>query len=216
MAGVGELEVEAELGDQDGQVFALAPPAIQGMGTSDGFDFYLQDVNGAGHAKLIEARNQLLAAATKSSLLANTRPNGQEDTPQFSINIDQEKASALGISLSDVDGTLSTAWGSDYVNDFIDRGRVKKVYLQSDADFRMQPEDLSKWQVRNSAGTMVPFSSFASSHWTFGSPRLERYNGASAVHPRRIEKKWARRASAASASNTGASTSRIMGQRIAS
>ncbi|CAM5761984.1 multidrug efflux RND transporter permease subunit [Labrys miyagiensis] len=166
---------------RDGQVFALAPPAIQGMGTSNGFDFYLQDVNGAGHAKLIETRNRLLSAAAGSKLLANTRPNGQEDTPQFSIDIDQEKASALGVSLSDINDTLSTAWGSDYVNDFIDRGRVKKVYLQSDSDFRMQPEDLGKWQVRNSAGTMVPFSSFASSHWTYGSPRLERYNGSSAV-----------------------------------
>ncbi|MBR0840370.1 efflux RND transporter permease subunit [Bradyrhizobium liaoningense] len=166
---------------KDGQVFALSPPAIQGVGTSRGFDFYLQDVNGAGHAKLIETRNQLLAAVGKSTQLANTRPNGQEDTPQFSIDIDQEKASALGVSLSNINDTLSTAWGSDYVNDFIDRGRVKKVYLQSDSDFRMQPQDLSKWQVRNSAGTMVPFSSFASSRWTYGSPRLERYNGSSAV-----------------------------------
>ncbi|ALK09992.1 efflux RND transporter permease subunit [Blastochloris viridis] len=166
---------------RDGRVFALAPPAIQGMGNSNGFDFYLQDVNGAGHAKLIETRNLLLGLSAKSKLLANTRPNGQEDSPQFAIDIDQEKASALGVSLADINTTLSTAWGSDYVNDFIDRGRIKPVYLQSDADFRMQPEDLGKWQVRNSAGTMVPFSSFASSHWTYGSPRLERYNGAAAV-----------------------------------
>ncbi|MGK9264088.1 efflux RND transporter permease subunit [Sinorhizobium meliloti] len=166
---------------KDGQVFALAPPAIQGLGNSNGFSFYLQDVNGAGHVALIEARNRLLAAAGQSRLLANTRPNGQEDTPQFSISIDQEKASAFGVSLSDINSTLSTAWGSDYVNDFIDRGRIKPVYLQSDADFRMQPEDLSKWQVRNSEGTMVPFSSFASSKWTYGSPRLERFNGLSAV-----------------------------------
>jgi multidrug efflux pump len=166
---------------RDGRVFALAPPPIQGMGSSSGFDFYLQDVTGAGHAKLIEVRNRLLALAGQSSLLANTRPNGQEDTPQFSINIDQEKASALGVSLSDVNTTLSTAWGSNYINDFIDRGRIKRVYLQSDANFRMQPEDLWKWQVRNSAGTMVPFSSFTSSNWTYGSPRLERYNGSAAV-----------------------------------
>ncbi|ATN36940.1 hydrophobe/amphiphile efflux-1 family RND transporter (plasmid) [Rhizobium sp. ACO-34A] len=166
---------------KDARVFALAPPAIQGMGNSNGFDFYLQDVNGAGHAKLIEARNQLLGMASQSKLLANTRPNGQENTPQFSIDIDQEKASALGVSLSDINTTLSTAWGSDYVNDFIDRGRIKPVYLQSDNNFRMQPEDLWKWQVRNSSDTMVPFSSFASSHWTYGSPRLERYNGSSAV-----------------------------------
>ncbi|RAZ89045.1 hydrophobe/amphiphile efflux-1 family RND transporter [Mesorhizobium hawassense] len=166
---------------RDAQVFALAPPAIQGFGNTNGFDFYLQDVNGAGHEALIQTRNQLLGLAAKSKLLANTRPNGQEDQPQFSVDIDQEKASALGISLADINNTLSTAWGSDYVNDFIDRGRVKPVYLQSDADFRMQPEDLDKWQVRNSGGAMVPFSAFASSHWTYGSPRLERYNGSAAV-----------------------------------
>ncbi len=166
---------------KDGRVFALTPPAIQGMGNSSGFDFYLQDVNGAGHARLIETRNRLLALAGQSDQLANTRPNGQEDTPQFSIAIDQEKASALGVDLGDINDTLSTAWGSDYVNDFIDRGRIKPVYLQSDTDFRMQPEDLSKWQVRNGDGGMVPFSSFASGNWTYGSPRLERYNGSSAV-----------------------------------
>ncbi len=166
---------------RDGQVYALAPPAIQGMGNSNGFDFYLQDVNGAGHAKLIETRNKLLGLAHASDKLANTRPNGQEDTPQYSISIDQEKASALGVSLSDINATLSTAWGSQYVNDFIDRGRIKPVYVQSDADFRMQPEDLEKWQVRNSSGTMVPFSAFATGHWKYGSPRLERYNGSSAV-----------------------------------
>ncbi|TPO21511.1 efflux RND transporter permease subunit [Mesorhizobium sp. CU2] len=166
---------------RDAQVFALAPPAIQGFGNTNGFDFYLQDVNGAGHQALIQTRNQLLGLAAKSPLLANTRPNGQEDQPQFSVDIDQEKASALGISLADINNTLSTAWGSDYVNDFIDRGRVKPVYLQSDPNFRMQPEDLDKWQVRNSGGSMVPFSAFASSHWTYGSPRLERYNGSAAV-----------------------------------
>ena len=165
----------------DARVFALAPPAIQGLGNSNGFDFYLQDINGAGHAKLIETRNRLLGLAGQSKLLANTRPNGQEDEPQYQIEIDQEKASALGLSLSDINTTLSTAWGSDYVNDFIDRGRVKKVYLQSDKDFRMQPADLDRWYVRNSAGSMVPFSAFASGHWTFGSPRLERYNGSAAI-----------------------------------
>lgn len=166
---------------RDAQVFALAPPAIQGFGNTSGFDFYLQDVNGAGHEALIQTRNQLLGLAAQSKLLANTRPNGQEDQPQFSVDIDQEKASALGIGLADINNTLSTAWGSDYVNDFIDRGRVKPVYLQADADFRMQPEDLDKWQVRNSGSAMVPFSAFASSHWAYGSPRLERYNGSAAV-----------------------------------
>ncbi|RWC89101.1 MAG: efflux RND transporter permease subunit [Mesorhizobium sp.] len=166
---------------RDAQVFALAPPAIQGFGNTNGFDFYLQDVNGAGHDALMQTRNQLLGLAGQSKLLANTRPNGQEDQPQFSVDIDQEKASALGVSLADINNTLSSAWGSDYVNDFIDRGRVKPVYMQSDANFRMQPEDLDKWQVRNASGAMVPFSAFASSHWTFGSPRLERYNGSAAV-----------------------------------
>lgn len=165
----------------DGMAFALAPPAIQGLGNSNGFDFYLQDVNGAGHAKLIETRNRLLALAGQSKLIVNTRPNGQEDEPQYQIEIDQEKASALGLSISDINTTLSTAWGSSYVNDFIDRGRVKKVYLQADKDFRMQPSDLERWYVRNASGTMVPFSAFASGHWTFGSPRLERYNGSAAV-----------------------------------
>lgn len=166
---------------RDAQVFALAPPAIQGFGNTNGFDFYLQDVNGAGHDALIQTRNQLLGLAAQSKVLTATRPNGQEDQPQFSVDIDQEKASALGANLADINNTLSAAWGSDYVNDFIDRGRVKPVYLQSDPNFRMQPEDLDKWQVRNSGGAMVPFSSFASSHWTFGSPRLERYNGSAAV-----------------------------------
>ena len=168
-------------GIKDAQVFALAPPAIQGMGNTGGFSFFLQDINGVGHEKLIEVRNRLLAAAAQSSILASMRPNGLEDAPQFAVGVDQEKASALGVNLSDINTTLSTAWASDYVNDFIHRGRVKPVYLQSDSDFRMQPEDLGRWYVRNSDGGMVPFVSFMSSHWTFGSPRLERYNGSSAV-----------------------------------
>ena len=166
---------------KDGSVFALAPPAIPGFGSSSGFDFFIKDVNGAGHAALIAARNQLLGAAGKSPKLFGTRPNGQEDTPQYSVNIDQEKASALNITLSDIDSTLSTAWGGTYVNDFIDRGRVKPVYVQADKNFRMQPEDFGRWYVRNSGGDMVPFSAFASGNWTYGSPRLERYNGSSAV-----------------------------------
>ncbi|MFH1340550.1 MAG: efflux RND transporter permease subunit [Pseudomonadota bacterium] len=166
---------------KDARVFVLAPPAIQGMGNSNGFDFYLQDINGAGHNALIATRNQLLAAAAQSKSIVNTRPNGQEDEPQYSVDIDQEKASALGLTLADINTTLSTAWGSDYVNDFIDRGRVKKVYLQADSNFRMQPNDIDRWFVRNSSGVMVPFSAFASGHWTFGSPRLERYNGSAAV-----------------------------------
>jgi len=165
----------------EARIFALAPPAIHGMGTSNGFDFYLQDINGAGHQRLMQVRNQFLGAASQSPLLSNTRPNGQEDQPQYHVDIDQEKASALGLSFSDINTTLSTAWGSDYVNDFIDRGRVKPVYLQADNPFRMQPSDVDRWFVRNDQGGMVPFASFASGSWTYNSPRLERYNGSSAV-----------------------------------
>ncbi|WP_186250561.1 efflux RND transporter permease subunit [Burkholderia gladioli] len=166
---------------RDAQVYALLPPAIDGMGTSNGFDFFLQDVNGAGHERLNTIRDRLLAAAGKSALLANTRPNGQEDTPQFAVEVDQSKASTLGLNLADVNTTLSVAWGSDYVNDFIDRGRVKRVYVQSDAGFRMHPGDLDHWYVRGSGGEMVPFSSFAAGRWSFGATRLERYNGMSAL-----------------------------------
>lgn len=166
---------------RDAMVFALAPPAIQGLGSSNGFSFYLKDMNGQGHEALIAARNELLGKAGQNANLSGVRPNGQEDTPQFAVHIDQEKASALGVSLSDIDATLSTAWGSAYVNDFIDRGKVKPVYVQGDVDSRMQPADLNKWHVRNDKGVMVPFSSFAKTEWTYGSPRLERFNGASAV-----------------------------------
>ncbi|MGE4557016.1 MAG: efflux RND transporter permease subunit [Desulfovibrionaceae bacterium] len=163
------------------RIYALAPPAIQGMGNSNGFDFYIRDLNGAGHERLTQVRNQLLGMAAQDPKLVNTRPNGQEDQPEYQVDIDLEKASAYNLSMVDIDRTLSTAWGSDYVNDFIDRGRVKPVYVQSDKDFRMQPEDLNRWYVRNSNGEMVPFSAFASGHWKYGSPRLERFNGAAAM-----------------------------------
>ncbi|WP_445682546.1 efflux RND transporter permease subunit [Radicibacter daui] len=166
---------------RDARVFALAPPAIPGMGNTSGFDFYLQDANGAGHAALMATRDQLVRLAGQSPLIANARPNGQDDTPQFAIDIDQEKASALDVDLSDINTTLSAAWGGKYVNDFIDRGRVKSVYIMADAPFRMMPENLDSWYVRNSLDDMVPFSAFATSRWTYGSPRLERYNGMSAV-----------------------------------
>jgi multidrug efflux pump len=166
---------------KDASVFALAPPAIQGFGNSTGFDMYLKDINGAGHDALIATRNKLLGLAAQSKMLTGTRPNGQEDQPQYSVLIDQEKASALNLGLSDIDATLSTAWGGSYVNDFIDRGRIKPVYLQGDMNFRMQPSDFDRWYVRNSDSAMVPFSAFATGKWTFGSPRLERYNGSSAV-----------------------------------
>ncbi|AYD04276.1 efflux RND transporter permease subunit [Neorhizobium sp. NCHU2750] len=166
---------------KDASIFVLTPPAIPGFGNNAGFDFYIKDMNNAGHEQLMAARNMLLGAAGKDTKLVGTRPNGQEDTPQYSIEIDEEKASALNLNLADIDTTLSTAWGSSYVNDFIDRGRVKKVYVQGDNQFRMQPSDLDSWYVRNTDGDMVPFSAFATGHWTFGSPRLERYNGSPAV-----------------------------------
>jgi multidrug efflux pump len=165
----------------DGQVYALLPPAVPGLGMSSGFDVYLQDTGGNGHAALMESRNRVLAAAAAAPKLAATRPNGQDDTPQFAISVDQEKASAYGLSLANVDTTLSAAWGGTYVNDFIDRGRVKYVYVQAEAKHRMVPENLDSWYARNSGGAMVPFSAFSTSRWTFGSPRLERYNGSSAV-----------------------------------
>ncbi|MBB4200818.1 hydrophobe/amphiphile efflux-1 family RND transporter [Rhodoblastus sphagnicola] len=166
---------------RDAMIFAFQPPAVQGMGNSNGFDLFLQDLGNDGHRALLDTRNRLLGQAARDPLLMAVRPNGQDDTPQLQIDVDQEKASAFGLGLSDVNATIATAWGSNYVNDFMDRGRVKKVYVQSAADFRMQIEDLDRWHVRNANGDMVPFSAFASSHWTFGSPRLERYNGVSSV-----------------------------------
>ena len=162
-------------------VFAFPPPAIVELGTANGFNLFLQDRVGLGHEGLLAARNQLLGLASQSPILAGVRPNGQEDMPELQLDIDLAKAQALGLSQGDINSTLSTAWGSSYVNDFIDRGRVKKVYLQGEAEARMVPEDLNKWYVRNNNGDMVPFSAFASSYWSYGSPRLERYNGFSAM-----------------------------------
>ncbi len=165
----------------EAQVIASSPPAITGLGNSSGFDMELEDHAGLGHSKLMAARDQLLQLAGQSPLLSRVRHNGLDDSPQLQIDIDQRKAQALGVSVDDINNTLSTAWGSTYVNDFVDRGRVKKVYVQAAAPFRMLPEDIYKWYVRNNNGGMVPFSAFATSHWEYGSPRLERYNGNSAV-----------------------------------
>ncbi|MCE0800249.1 multidrug efflux RND transporter permease subunit AcrB [Buttiauxella sp. S04-F03] len=163
---------------KDAIVFAFNLPAIVELGTATGFDFQLIDQANLGHEKLTQARNQLFGEVAKhSDLLVGVRPNGLEDTPQFKIDIDQEKAQALGVSISDINTTLGAAWGGSYVNDFIDRGRVKKVYLMADAPFRMLPSDINNWYVRGSTGQMVPFSAFSSAHWEYGSPRLERYNG---------------------------------------
>ncbi len=163
---------------RDGLVFPFNMPAIVELGTATGFDFELIDQGGLGHHALTKARNQLLGMVAKHpDLLVRVRPNGLEDTPQFKLDVDQEKAQALGVSLSDINETISAALGGYYVNDFIDRGRVKKVYVQADAQFRMLPGDINNLYVRSANGEMVPFSTFSSARWIYGSPRLERYNG---------------------------------------
>jgi multidrug efflux pump len=158
-------------------VIAVAPPAVMELGNASGFDMQLQNRGGLSHEAFLAARNQLLGAAGADPVLAGVRPNGVEDAPQFRIDIDREKASALGISIADINQTLSTAWASSYVNDFVDRGRVKRVYVQGEAGARMQPDDLNLWYVRNAAGGMVPFSAFATGEWTFGPQKLVRFNG---------------------------------------
>ncbi|MFU0445610.1 multidrug efflux RND transporter permease AcrD [Pseudocitrobacter faecalis] len=165
----------------EARVFASSPPAISGLGSSAGFDMELQDHAGAGHDALMSARDQLLEMAAKNPELTRVRHNGLDDSPQLQVDIDQRKAQALGVSIDDINDTLQTAWGSSYVNDFMDRGRVKKVYVQSAAKYRMLPEDINLWYVCNQSGQMVPFSAFATSRWETGSPRLERYNGYSAL-----------------------------------
>ena len=167
---------------KDAMVIPFNLPAIIELGNATGFDFELIDQNNLGHDKLTEARNQLFGMiAQHPDTLVGVRPNGMEDTPQYKLTIDQEKAQALGVSLSDINTTLAASWGGSYVNDFIDRGRVKKVYVMGKADSRMLPDDIGKWFVRNSSGTMVPFSAFSSAKWQYGSPRLERYNGLPAM-----------------------------------
>jgi multidrug efflux pump len=162
---------------KDAMVFPFVPPAITQLGTSSGFNLQLQDLGGLGHEAMMQARNQLLGMAAQDARLVGVRPNGQEDNPQFKLDVNQEKAAALGVSLSDINSIFSTVWAASYVNDFIDKGRVKKVYMQGDAQYRMLPEDVKNWYARNNKGEMVPFSAFTSGRWIYGSPRLERYNG---------------------------------------
>jgi multidrug efflux pump len=184
-----DLKISAVIGKAMGKfstineamVFAFGPPAVVELGNASGFDLQLQDRAGLGHEALMQARNQLLGMASANRSLVGVRPNGQEDSPEYKLDIDQAKASALGISLADINSVLSTAWGSTYVNDFMDRGRVKRVYLQGATSARMEPKDFDQWYVKNASGEMVPFSSFASAHWAYGSPKLERYNGQSSV-----------------------------------
>jgi multidrug efflux pump len=162
---------------KDAVVFPLNPPSIPELGTATGFEFQLQDIGGNGHTRLTEARNELLGLASKHPALQAVRPEGLEDTPQLDVKIDRAKASALGISIADINSTLSIALGSAYANDFVRAGRVQKVMVQADAPARMLPEDVLQLRVRNNQGDMVPFSAFASVDWIMGSPRLERFNG---------------------------------------
>ena len=162
---------------REAMAFAFAPPAVLELGNATGFDFQLMDNGNLGHETLMNARNQLLGLAAQNPSLVGVRPNGLDDEPQFHVDIDREKASALGLTISDINSTLSAAWGSSYINDFVDRGRVKRVFIQGDEESRMTPEDFGKWYVRNASGQMVPFSAFATGNWVYGSPRLERYNG---------------------------------------
>ncbi|HGN2981360.1 TPA: efflux RND transporter permease subunit [Proteus mirabilis] len=166
---------------RDGMVIAFPPPAIMEMGNAMGFDFYLQDNAGLGHTELVKARDKFLELAAQSPVLTNVRPNGKNDEPQLRVVIDKERARALQLRLSDINDTLSAAWGSMYVNDFIDEGRVKRVYLQGEASARMLPTDLDKWHVRNQRGEMIPFNAFATTQWYIGPPKLERFNGLSAI-----------------------------------
>jgi hydrophobe/amphiphile efflux-1 (HAE1) family protein len=162
---------------RDAMAFAFPPPPVIELGIATGFDFQLLDRGGLGHEKLMAARNQLLGMASKDSRLKSVRPNGLEDVPEYRVDVDWEKAGALGVPISSIHNTLSGAFGSAYVNNFIQSGRVKRVFIQADAPYRMLPKDIEKLYVRNNTGKMVPFSSFASAHWTSGSPRLERFNG---------------------------------------
>jgi multidrug efflux pump len=176
-AAVARRATIAFSGIRDAQIFALAPPAAQELGNTTGFDLELEDQGGLGHAALVQARNQLLAMAAQDPILFGVRPNSPEDTPQLHISVDQARAGALGLSQADINSTLSSAWGGTYINDFIDRGRVKRVYMQGDAPYRMSPDDLGQWYVRSASGTMAPFSAFSTYSWSIGPQELDRYNG---------------------------------------
>jgi multidrug efflux pump len=166
---------------RDAMAFAFAPPPVLELGNATGFDLELLDRANLGHQALMNARNQLLGLAAQDHRLVAVRPNGLDDEPQYRFDIDREKVNALGLTIAQVNDTLSAAWGSEYVNDFLDRGRIKRVFIQGDAPFRMLPEDFGHWYVRNSQGEMVPFSAFSQGSWTYGSPKLERYNGVPSV-----------------------------------
>jgi len=163
------------------QVAAYAPPAVFELGNATGFDFELLDRASVGHEAMMKARGQLLEMASKDPAIGMLRPNGLDDEPQYQLDIDWERASALGLSIGAINNSLQAGWGSSYVNQFLDRGRVKKVFIQGDSDTRMLPQDLDRWYVRGGTGQMIPFSAFSDAHWAYGSPKLERYNGVSSL-----------------------------------
>ena len=182
VAAISGRAMGALSGIKDAFVFTFFPPPIRELGNASGFDLQLLDRGGLGHNALMGSRNQLLGASSQNPLLIGVRPNGLSDVAQYKIDINYEKATALGLTIADINQTLQAAWGSSYVNDFLDKGRIKKVYLQAEAPYRMVPNDLKKWYVKNKEGKMVSFSSFATSHWSFGSPKLERFNGVSSIN----------------------------------
>lgn len=167
---------------KDAFVFTIFPPPIRELGNASGFDLQLVDQAGLGHNALMNARNSILYAASQNPMLVGVRPNGLNDVAQYKIDIDYAKASALGLNVADINQTLQTGWGSAYVNDFLDRGRIKKAYLQGEASSRMNPSDIDKWFVKNKTGEMVSFGSFTTSYWSYGSPKLERFNGSSSIN----------------------------------
>ncbi|MEG1455719.1 MAG: efflux RND transporter permease subunit, partial [Comamonas sp.] len=162
---------------RDARIFVMLPPAVRGLGANAGFNFQLKDLNGLGHEALVAARDKLLALAPAESTIQNLRTNNLDDTSQLGVTIDDRKAAALGVSTANINSVLSSAMGGTYVNDFLNNGRVKRVYVQGDAPYRMLPQDIGQWTVRNDKGEMVPFSAFSSTSWTYGSPQLMRYNG---------------------------------------
>lgn len=162
-------------------IFPIAPPPIQGFGNTSGFDLQLKDVGGVGHEALLDARNQLMGMAMQNPAIASIRPGGQEDAPKLKVDINQAQAAAYGVPLTAINDTIAQAWGGSYVNDFIDRGRIKKVYIQGEPDSRVVPEDINRWYVRNQSGEMVSFGAFSGSQWEYGSPSLARYNGVSSM-----------------------------------
>jgi HAE1 family hydrophobic/amphiphilic exporter-1/multidrug efflux pump len=181
-ADVVAARVQKALGGmKEANLFVFTPPAVTELGNASGFELQLEDRGGLGHEPLMAARNQLLDLARKDPRLTKVRPSGLEDTPQFNVEVDQQKAMAQGVPLAEVNQTLASTWGVAYLNDFMDKGRTKRVYLQADAPYRMNPEDLGRWYVRNRAGEMVPFGAIATSSWSFASPKLERFNGIPAM-----------------------------------